>query len=91
MVNGRHGYLDKEIAPGKYIVEVSQIGGYIRDMDVLKDHWKRRSSELCPSGFSGELEVIDPLNARIEEFRCPQRFCEQYPMVSGIIECDKSI
>jgi hypothetical protein len=82
---GWNGYLDKEISPGVYIVEVTQIGGYVHDMDVLKKHWLRRASELCPKGYTGNYEVILPAQARIDELRCNLNFCQHYPMVSGII------
>jgi hypothetical protein len=82
---GRDGYLDKEIAPGVYVIEVTQIGGYIHDMDVLKQHWLRRAHELCPQGYTGTSEVIPPAQARLPELRCDLVYCQRYPMVSGIV------
>jgi len=82
---GWNGYLDKEIKPGVYIVEVTQIGGYVHNMEVLKSHWLRRAQELCPKGYTGTFEVISPCDARLEELRCCRSFCQDYPMVSGII------
>jgi hypothetical protein len=84
---GWNGYLDKEIAPGVHVVEVTQIGGYVHNMDVLKAHWLRRANELCPNGYTGGYEVILPYQAKLEELRCDRRFCQDYPMVSGIIRC----
>lgn len=90
---GRQGYLDQEIAPGKYVVEVAQIGGYAHAWNPestraqMKENWKKRASELCPQGYRGDYEVIDAYNAKIKEFYCPQRFCQRYPIISGIIEC----
>jgi len=83
------GYLDKEIAPGVYIVEVCQIGGYNHDMEVLKNHWVRRAKALCHNGYIGNYEVIQPAEAKLEEFRCDLVFCQRYPMVSGVIHCRK--
>ena len=83
------GYLEKEIEPGKYILEYSQIGGYNFNLELNKQYWERRASELCPSGYDGEKEVIFPGDAKIKEFVCPQRFCEKYPLVSGVIQCRK--
>ena len=87
---GRQGYLEKEIEPNVYILEVAHIGGYDYDLETLKVHWKRRANELLPNGYEGTYTVIDPINAMIEEFYCPQRFCQNYPMVSGIITAKKN-
>ena len=84
---GREGYLEKEIEPGKYILEYSQIGGYNYDLELNIQYWKKRAIELCVSGYEGSYEVIHPAYAKIEEFVCPQRFCGQYPLVSGVIKC----
>ena len=84
---GWQGYLDQEIAPGVYIIEVSQIGGYVHDMNVLKAHWARRARELCPNGYSGSCEEILPAQARIKEFRCELVYCQRYPMASGVVHC----
>jgi hypothetical protein len=85
---GRTGYLDKQISPGRYIVEYSQIGGYNYDLELNKQYWARRAAELCPHGYEGEAEVIFAGDAKIGEFVCPQRFCANYPLVSGIIQCN---
>jgi hypothetical protein len=84
-----NGYLDKEIEPGVHIVEVTQIGGYVHDMDVLKANWVRRAREVCPNGYSGTYEVILPHQAKLQELRCDRVYCQQYPMVSGIIRCKR--
>ena len=84
---GREGYLEREINPGTYVLEYSQIGGYNYDLDLNKKYWKQRASELCPNGYDGDYEVIHPAFAKIEEFECPQRFCTEYPLVSGVISC----
>ena len=86
---GWNGYLDKEIEPGVHIVEVTQIGGYVHNMDVLKAHWVRRARELCPSGYTGGYEVILPRHAKLDELRCERNYCQHYPMVSGIIGCKR--
>lgn len=83
--DGLNGYLDKEIAPGVFIVEVTQIGGYVHDMEVLKAHWLRRANELCPNGYTGSFEVILPCQAKLKELRRNRKGLQQYPMVSGII------
>ena len=86
---GRKGYLEKEVRPGEYILEYSHIGGYDYDLWRNKKYWKRRALELCPQGYDGKLKVIHPMNAKIPDFECPQRFCTQYPLVSGYIKCNK--
>jgi hypothetical protein len=86
---GREGYLEKEIGPDKYILEYSQIGGYNFNLDLNKQYWDRRAAELCPNGYDGEKEVIFAGDAKIDEFVCPQRFCANYPLVSGVIQCRK--
>ena len=85
---GREGYLDKEIGDNQYVLEYSQIGGYNYDLEVNRKHWLTRANELCPNWYKGNYEVVDPWDAHIEEFYCPQRFCGQYPLVSGIITCN---
>jgi hypothetical protein len=87
MYGGRVGYLEKEIEPNTFVLEYSHIGGYDYDLEKSKEYWKFRASELCPNGYDGALEVIDPADAKIEEFVCPQRFCSKYPLVSGVVKC----
>ncbi len=90
---GQQGYLDRKIAEGEYVIEVAQIGGYqfIIDEDsaisTLITHWERRASELCPAGYTSKYKVIDPSRARIQGFKCHQRFCQDYPMISGVALC----
>ena len=84
---GRTGYLDKQIAPGRYIVEYSHIGGYNYNLELNKQYWAQRASELCPNGYDGNPEVIFAGEAKIEEFVCPQNFCANYPLVSGVVQC----
>ncbi len=84
---GRTGYLDKRVAANTYIVEYSQIGGYNYSLETNKVYWEQRARELCPDGYDGSYEIISPANARLEEFIRPQRFCSQYPLVSGVIKC----
>lgn len=86
--DGHNGYLDKEISPGVYVLEVTQIGGYVHDMEVLKKHWLRRADELCPNGYSGNFEVILPCQAKLGKLRNNLNFAQKYPMVSGIIRAN---
>ena len=88
MYAGRTGYLEKEISPQKYILEYSHIGGYDYDLNKNIGFWEKRALELCPNGYSGEHNVVHPAYAKIEEFVCPQRFCGEYPLVTGIVECN---
>lgn len=83
----RKGSLDMKLEEGTYILEYSHIGGYDYDLELNKQFWERRATELCPNGYYGGFEVIHPAYAKIEEFVCPQVFCTSYPLVSGIIKC----
>lgn len=87
LLEGRQGYLDERTAPGRYIVEYADIGGPGFSVDRNREYWHRRAAELCPAGFEGEPETIPPGDARIAAFRCTQRFCREYPVVSGVITC----
>jgi hypothetical protein len=87
MYAGRQGYLEKQVGPGKYILEYSHIGGYNYNLELNTKYWTKRATELCPNGFDGKPEAIFPGDAKIKEFVCPQNFCADYPLVSGIIEC----
>jgi len=92
-VEQQNGYLDKEIAPGVYVIEVRQIGGYqfILNYDdtitTFKQHGRRRATELCSAGYVGVPEVLLPAEARLEEFHCNLRYCQDYPIVSGVAYC----
>ena len=86
------GYLDEEISPGVYIVEVQ--GGKSRplvnkEQELLRmqEHWNKRSKELCQHGYRGESEIIAASQARIEKFRCETESCKNIPLVSGVIWC----
>ncbi len=93
---GLDGYLDKEILPGVYIVEVTQRGGYQFGFDnedflnTLTIYWERRAAELCPNGYEGNSSPILAINAQIEKFYCTARFCQGYPVISGQVECKSS-
>jgi hypothetical protein len=84
---GATGYLEKELKPGIYILEYSQIGGYNYNLELNKTYWLKRAKELCPAGYDGGYEVIHPAHAKIPEFECSRRYCTSYPLVSGIIKC----
>jgi hypothetical protein len=84
---GATGYREKEIGEGVYVLEYSQIGGYNYNLYRNIEYWERRASELCPSGHEGTYEIIPPIDSRLKEFQCPQRYCQQYPLVSGVIRC----
>lgn len=84
---GRTGYLEKEIKLGVFVLEYAQIGGYNFNLELNKKYWVKRAYELCPNGYDGEYKIIHPMDAKIKEFECPQRFCSKYPLVSGVIEC----
>ncbi len=87
------GYLDEQIAPGVYVIEVRQVGGYQfifnydKTISTFKEYWHRRAGELCPAGYLGEPEVLLPAEARIAEFVCSSEECQDYPLVSGIAHC----
>lgn len=93
MYEGLHGYLDQEISPGVYVIEVTQRGGYqfINDYEgtvaLLKSYWFRRAGELCPRGFDGEPSVVKAYQAQIKEIYCDLRFCQNYPVISGMASC----
>ena len=90
------GFLDEEVKPGLHVIEVQQIGGYqfiFNNEETKKtfiSHWKRRASELCPAGYVGEPEWIQPIDAKIERFRCTLLGCQDYPMLSGYARCSRS-
>lgn len=84
---GRQGYLDKQIGENMYILEYSHIGGYNYNLELNKQYWEKRAMQLCSNGYEGEYEVVHPAYAKIDEFVCPQNFCRQYSLVSGVIKC----
>lgn len=87
------GYLDAEIAPGVFVIEIRQIGGfqfilnYDDTITAFRQHWHRRAAELCSAGYLGEPEVLLPAEARLPEFVCTTEECQNYPIVSGIAYC----
>jgi len=89
----RNGYMDEQIAPGTFVIEIRQLGrlpfilNYDETIRTFKEHWQRRASELCPAGYLGKPEVLLPAEARIEDFRCSTEQCQNYPIVSGIAHC----
>ena len=91
--DARNGYLDEQIAPGTYVIEVRQLGrmafvlNYDETITAFKQHWHRRAKELCPAGYLGEPEVLLPIEARLDQFRCSTEECQNYPIVSGIAHC----
>ena len=91
----RDGYLDEEISPGVFVIEIRQLGGfqfllnYNDTINTFKAHWHRRASELCAAGYLGEPEVLLPSEARLNEFVCTSERCQNYPMVSGVAYCNQ--
>jgi hypothetical protein len=91
--SAKDGYMDREMAPGVHVIEVRQVGGfqfifnYDDTIEAFIRHWHRRAGELCPAGYLGEPEVLLPAEARLEEFLCDSRGCQDYPIVSGIAYC----
>lgn len=81
------GYLDKEIAPGVYVIEVLEQGGYSITVNDLVPHWERRAAELCPGGYDGMAEIIYRPEAKIAEFGCSARFCQYWRLASGVARC----
>lgn len=86
------GYLDEEVSPGVYVVEVQ--GGkpnllVNKEQELLRmqEHWQKRSKELCQHGYRGQSEIIAASQARIEKFRCTADSCINHPLVSGVIWC----
>ncbi|WP_430461300.1 hypothetical protein ACQUQU_00520 [Thalassolituus sp. LLYu03] len=87
------GYLDEEIAPGVFVIEVRQMSGfqfllnYDDTISTFRAHWHRRAGELCAAGYLGEPEVLLPAEARLQQFVCTDKACRNYPLVSGIAYC----
>ena len=84
---GHEGYLDKELSPGIHLIEVTQYGGYKDNTSLFVPYWHRRAAELCPNGYKGEPQMIYATEAQIEEFVCELRFCQYFPVASGIARC----
>lgn len=89
------GFLDEEVAPGVYAIEVKQPFAWWQfksrehHIEELKKHWQQRAEELCQHGYQGEPEIIIPSDARIEAFQCKAEQCNTQPMVSGLVWCHK--
>jgi hypothetical protein len=87
------GYVDKEVSAGVHVIEVRHedlIALTIqkeKTLDNLKSIWRQRAAELCPKGYQGEPEVIQPDEARTDEFFCTLNICQKYLLVSGIAYC----
>ena len=92
-IHGGHGgYLDKELKPGLHLIEVQNISDqssyYEEIIANFRRHWHRRALELCPKGYIGEPEIIQPYQARMDSFRCNLNLCNWDRMLSGIIRCN---
>ena len=85
--SSRDGYANRETTPGVHVLEYMQYRGRDYDLERHTQYWNRRAVELCPFGFNGGFEVIDPANAKIEEFNCSEDRCRRYALVSGVIRC----
>lgn len=86
------GYLDEEVSPGVYVVEVqgNNLNLFINKEQYLiqlREHWQSRAKEICPHGYQGDAEVLLAPQARIEQLRCDTESCKNRPIVSGIIWC----
>ncbi|UXL29814.1 hypothetical protein [Stenotrophomonas maltophilia] len=87
LYGGLDGYLDKELEPGVYLIEVMKQGGYNYTETHLIPFWEKRANELCPAGYEGQAEMIRAPDARIKEFVCEVRFCQHWGVASGIARC----
>ena len=83
----RIGYADREQETGVHVVEYLQYRGRDYDIELHKKYWMRRAVELCPFGYDGGLEIIEPAAGRIREFDCAGGRCDGYALVSGVIRC----
>lgn len=86
------GYLDEEVSPGVYVVEVqgstpSFLINKRQNLEQMQSHWKQRAKELCPHGYQGKAEVIVAEQARLTQLHCDTSRCKSRPLVSGIIWC----
>lgn len=87
------GYVDKVISTGVHVIEVrhedaiSLMWHKEQTLNNLKDIWRQRAGELCPKGYQGEPEVIQPDEARTDEFFCTLKVCQKYLLVSGVAYC----
>lgn len=87
------GFVDKEVSAGVHVIEVRHEDVVAltlkkeKTLNNLKDIWHQRADELCPKGYQGEPEVIQPDEARTDEFFCTLKVCQKYLLVSGIAYC----
>ncbi len=87
------GYIDKEVSIGVHVIEVRHENAFAltfqkdKTLKNLKSIWNRRAEELCESGHQGTPEVIQPDEARTDEFFCTLEICQKYLLVSGIAYC----
>jgi hypothetical protein len=87
------GYVDKEVSAGVHVIEVRHEDILAltiqkeKTLSNLKSIWQQRAKELCPKGHQGEPEVIQPDEARTNEFFCTLNICQKYLLVSGIAYC----
>jgi len=88
------GYIDRKVSEGVHVIEVrhENIAALMiqkeSTLNNLKGIWERRASELCPKGYQGQPEVIQPDQARTDAFYCTLRACQKYLLVSGIVYCN---
>lgn len=91
--SGEDGYLDEEVSPGVFVIEIRQMSGfqflfnYDETIEAFRAHWHRRAHELCSAGYLGEPEVLPPSEARLTAFVCTSSACQNYPIMSGIAYC----
>lgn len=89
------GYIDKEISKGVHVIEVRHESllaltfSREKTLNHLKDLWTQRANEVCPGGYQGKPEAIQPNEARTDEFYCTLKVCQRYPLVSGIAYCNQ--
>ena len=83
----RIGYADREESTGVHVLEYMQYRGRDYDIELHKKYWIRRAVELCPFGYDGGFEIIEPVDGRIREFDCGEDRCARYALVSGVIRC----
>ena len=91
--NGYDGYFDKQIAPGKYVLEYNNTsmgtGSYKKHDEITTLFWKNRAAELCPQSYSGNSEMIFRMDAKLKILQSDLVGFNQFKIASGIIECKK--
>lgn len=83
---GAYGYVDKEVKPGVWVLEVGT-GGGANKLGLLIDYFDRRANELCTQGYIGGYDVIPSHQLFFKPLRCYRRGCYNFPVVSGVIRC----